>query len=846
MKKFSQIVIRFPWLTILLLMGITVFLALQIPKIKIDNELTTFLPENDPAKQFYSDVEEIFGSQIMAVIGLYIEEGSSYQDVFHPAILTMIYDMSKEFEDTEVEGELAFREKVKQEDGSEIWEVVKREHSAITPDDVVSLATLSHVISKTVKSEFPDEEDEEVIKVEDVLPEPPGTKEERFAAIAAGAKSYMDLPPELIYPKEVADQAREAINSWDMYKSNIVGQNNKGTAIYLTLPRESTIEYETNLHSFIEKTVAKYDFRDDGLAFHIAGLPMVSVLIGQYMQTDLKVLVPICFLVMTVVLIISFRRFIGTFMPFITVTMAVVWTIGIMAFIGKAMTIVTNGLPVLLVAVGSAYTIHVIHHFFEQAALGIPKREAIVSTMQKIGIAVLMAGLTTVGGFGSLAVSRVLPIKDFGMFAAIGAFAALTINFLLVPALLAVWPYRQKNKTNKVISAEEELRSAESSWLGRGLRWWAQMVASNPKKVALLSLMVALVFLGVTTQVISNSDMVKYFRQGSPIRVSDEWLNTTFGGTTTFSLIIDSKESEGFMEPENLKKVEALQQFLLDRFPDVVTKAMSITDYVKKINKTMAKDDPNQYRIPDTEAEVFDELLLYESKPEVLDGVIDFDRQTIRMMLRCKEGGTYYMDQMRPVILDYVAKQMPDFDVQFSGEMYLRWITDKQIVEGQKRSIGLSLVAVFVLLIVIFRSIKLGLMCLVPIVISILGNFTIMVVTGFHLDVGTALIASTAVGIGIDYAIHYVNRYRIERRKTENLVEAVRITHVTTGKAIIFNAVTVALGFMVLAGSQFIPLIRMGMLTAAVMFFAGFSTLTTLPALLVLVRPYSGDKKDKK
>lgn len=844
MNKLSQFIIRFRWLTIIILVGITVFLALQIPKIRIDNELTTFLPENDPAKQFYGDIEEIFGSQIMAVIGFCVEEGGPYKDIFHPAILTMIYDMSAEFEHTEIEAELAFREKVKQEDGSESWEVVKRERIAAPLDDVVSLATLSHVISKTVKSEFPDEEDEEVISVEDILPEPPGTKEERFTAIKNGAKSYKDLPPELLYSNEVANHARDAINSWDMYKNNIVGQNSKGTAIYLTIPRESTIEYETKLHAFIEKTVAKYDFPGDGLVFHIAGLPMVSVLIGQYMQTDLKVLVPICFLVMTIVLIISFRRLMGMLMPFITVAMAVVWTIGIMAFIGKAMTIITNGLPVLLVAVGSAYTIHVIHHFFEQAALGIPKKEAIVSTMQKIGIAVLMAGLTTVGGFGSLASSRVLPIKDFGMFAAIGAFVALTINFLLVPALLAVWPYRQKNRTNGTISAEEELRSAESSWLGRALRWWAQMVATNPKKIALISLLVALGFLGITTQVISNSDMVKYFRKNSPIRVSDEWLNATFGGTTTFSIVIDSKESEGFMKPENLRKVESLQNFMLDRFPDVIAKSMSITDYVKKINKTVGKDNPDQYRIPDTEAEVFDELLLYESKPEVLKSVIDFDRRNIRLLMRCKEGGTFYMDKMRPVIFDYVAEKMPEFDVKFSGEMYLRWITDKQIVEGQKRSIALSLVAVFILLIIIFRSLKLGLMCLIPIVISILGNFTIMVFSGFHLDVGTALIASTAVGIGIDYAIHYVNRYRIERQKTENLVDAVRITHVTTGKAIIFNAVTVALGFMVLMGSQFIPLIRMGMLTAAVMFFAGFSTLTTLPALLVLVRPYNHKKND--
>ena len=173
----------------------------------------------------------------------------------------------------------------------------------------------------------------------------------------------------------------------------------------------------------------------------------------------------------------------------------------------------------------------------------------------------------------------------------------------------------------------------------------------------------------------------------------------------------------------------------------------------------------------------------------------------------------------------------------FSGENFIQYAVDRLVVTGQMRSLSFSVLIVFILCTLIFRSLVGGLLSIIPIVVTVLANFAIMGTTGIPLDLGTALVANAAVGCGIDYAIHFINRYRVERGNGKEPIEAARETHLTSGKAITFNATAVALGFFVLVFSNFNPVIRLGVLTGLTMFIASFTALTVLPPLLVWLRP---------
>ena len=841
MKKLTDLILRFPYVLILLVVGLTVFLGYQIQFLRIDNELASFIPDDHPEKQFFREAEETFGSEIVAVIGVYAKDG-----IFTPATLTMITDISTEVEDKMIKSEMKRWEREERPDGSYHWKVVETlQDQDVYPEDVLSISKLSNLDSKTYPPVEEGGEPEIALEVEDILPELDVDREQRFAYMTEKGVGYDGLPAEMLYTKEQAEKAKTLINDWDIYRNNIIGDDNKSTAIYVTIPIGATIEYETLFQEFTDELVAKYSGVTANIDFHVAGLPMTTVLIGKYMHSDLKTLIPICFAVILVILILSFRRFNGVFLPLLTVSITVIWVVGVMAMIGKKMTIITSALPTLILAVGSAYTIHVVHHYYEQLSLGVAKEKAIRSTMTRIGIAVVMAGLTTVGGFGSLISSQVLPIRDFGEFAALGALFALLISITLPTAILKVMPMVGKEKQAGTYQPEDLEKLAKTP-LGRILGNLSRLVAKHAKAVVLVSVLVLAIFGYFSAQVVTNSNMVKFFKPGTPIRTSDDWLTEHLGGTTLFSIVLDGGETEAFLQPDNLRKVEQLQQFVEQRFPDYIRKTMSIADYMKKINKTVQKENPDEYRIPDSEGQVAENLLLYESRPETLESVIDFDRQKVRLMIKAKVGGTKYMHEMRPIILDYIAKNMPNMKAHVSGEMVLRYNTDREVVTGQKISILISVTAVLVLLIIIFRSLTIGIVCLGPIVLSILGNFAAMAIAGIPLDVGTALIAATAVGIGIDYAIHYVNRYRVEREVSDDVATAVFRTHISSGKAIIFNASAVALGYLVLTGSQFIPLMRLGVLTALTMFLAAFGTLTTLPALLMVIQPYAKKLSNRK
>jgi predicted RND superfamily exporter protein len=173
----------------------------------------------------------------------------------------------------------------------------------------------------------------------------------------------------------------------------------------------------------------------------------------------------------------------------------------------------------------------------------------------------------------------------------------------------------------------------------------------------------------------------------------------------------------------------------------------------------------------------------------------------------------------------------------FSGESFMRYTVDRLIVVGQMRSVLFSLVVVFILAMIIFRSAVGGFLSVVPTMMAVIGNFAVMGLLGIPLDVGTALVAATAVGTGIDYAIHYINGFRLKRMAGDRTDAAIIDTHLETGKAIVFNAVAVALGFFVLLFSNFNPVIRLGLLTGICTFFASFFALSVLPVLLRWLRP---------
>jgi predicted RND superfamily exporter protein len=308
------------------------------------------------------------------------------------------------------------------------------------------------------------------------------------------------------------------------------------------------------------------------------------------MSADLKFLIPLVVIVVLAVLFLSFRRIGGIVLPILTVVVSSVWSIGAMAFLGVRLSIISTVLPVILVAVGSAYGIHVISHYYDETAgrrnLSREEHSGIIfAVLRKIGRPVLLAALTTFAGFISLCFTPVVPIYEFGIFASFGVVVAFLISVTLIPALLIIrGPAKSAgNSGGADVQMEDDPLSRA---LADGL-----MAASRKRRSTLLAAAAAVVVssLGVSRLVIDNV-MVEYFKPDSDVVQSDEYIRKYFGGSKTVSVVVTGEKPGDVLDPALLGAMDGLSAFLEKRVPEV-GKTMAFTDLVKRINQVFNVDE---------------------------------------------------------------------------------------------------------------------------------------------------------------------------------------------------------------------------------------------------------------
>jgi hypothetical protein len=485
--------------------------------------------------------------------------------------------------------------------------------------------------------------------------------------------------------------------------------------------------------------------------------------------------------------------------------------------------------------------------------------------MDKVGIAVWMAGFPTIGGFISLSTSMVLPIRDFGILAAFGAFSCLTVSVTFAPAMLVLLDRKKTaTGTNKESSSEDELARG---LLGAVLSAIARFITKNKGLVGGFALVLMVACVVMATRVPITSEMAMYFLKDSEIRKSNDFLNKNFGGASLFSITIDGQEADYWKDPKALNKIDKLIDYVNKTYSSDIGKASSINDFVKKMWQALHNDDPAYFRIPDTRQGIADCLFIYSQESDSLSNIVDFDYRRIRINFKMRHGDSATLHKVTQGIDRWMAAHYPELrgkptpplnamewillnlgianprpevtgaHYYYGGDSFMNYAVDRMVTVGQMRSLSFSLIIVFVLTAFIFRSIVGGLLSITPIIITVACNFAIMGIFKIPLDIGTAIVANAAVGIGIDYAIHYINRYRLERSAGRQPDQAVKGAHLTSGKAIVFNALAVAFGFFVLTLSNFNPIIRMGTLIGLTMLISSFMALTVLPVLLVWLKP---------
>jgi hydrophobe/amphiphile efflux-3 (HAE3) family protein len=559
----------------------------------------------------------------------------------------------------------------------------------------------------------------------------------------------------------------------------------------------------------------------------IGGTPYSRYNTGLNTKKDLARLLPIGLLVMLIFLFICFRQLRGIFLPFLVVTMAILFAMGLIAPLGWEMTAVTVILPVLLIAVANDYGIHMIAKYQEDNTAGSrhTKEELAGRMLHSLGLPILLAGLTTMVGMYCLQGHILIPAGQLGVLAAAGIGFALAASLFFIPAVVSLLP-----KPKPLESSVQGTQKRHP--LERMLADFGRLVTARPRRVILGSLL----FAGLTGIgcffVVVNTDPINYYTKNHPVAASAQLINRELGGFFPLSVVFRGD----IKDPKILRKIDRLEG-RLQQIPEVGN-TQSITRVIRQISRALNKEGEEGYNaIPETRraAAQYFELYSMGGDPEDFEKMVDFPYEHAVVTARINTSST---PVLRRVVKEVRSMVADDPDIAFVGG-----ISDVfsdlsvKMVGGQFLSLGIALLAVALLLVVLFRSFQAGLIASLPLCLSMLVLFGLMGFLGIELNMATALLSSIMIGVGIDYTIHYLYRYREERAAGLAPAQAARHTLLTTGRGIIFNALSVVVGFSVLLFSSFVPVRFFGFLVVVSILACLMGALVFIPALCLILKP---------
>ncbi len=624
----------------------------------------------------------------------------------------------------------------------------------------------------------------------------------------------------------------EAVTKNDMVHGRIVSTDETATLIIAKI--DDKVFTEDFYHAIVELSNS---FQGDGDKLYVAGQPIIEGTMAILMPKDMKTMLPIVLVFIVIILMVVLRSVKATILTLIVVLFSSIWTFGIMLGLGIPIYAVTTLIPVLLIAIGVADGIHMFSHLqlYMKANVEQSKKAKIINMVSEMWKPVVMTSVTTAVGFLSLLTSEVYPIKYFALFAALGVLFAMILSLIVLPAgIQLVGLPGIKDKSAKY-----------SDLFAKGSEWFAVNIIKY-KTAFIIWTIVLIAFFGYgASKVWINSSFLERFPASNPIVQTDAFVNEKFMGTTSLNVILEGKEHNTFTSPEVLKLADKMMTETIARFK-LIGGGISLNDFLKRINKVLNEDREEFNTIPDNSDLIAQYILLYEMSgdPDKLWEVVDQDFRIGNYNLQVKTDNSKTLEE----ILAYLETYKNDFeaigvDLRLAGSGYTMLLFNSLILEGQIKSLVLSLVLVLILLALMFKSIKIGFIGTIPIIITAIISFGVLGWLNIPLETTTALISSIAIGIGIDYAVHFIDRYKINALATGDKRLTITKTMAHSGRAISFNAIVVIVGFLVLLASEFLPNQALGAVVSLNMLTSFIGTVTIMFIMLYMTNIYFNKKK---
>ncbi|MFT5041129.1 MAG: putative RND superfamily exporter protein [Hyphomicrobiaceae bacterium] len=761
-----------PRLILAVMLVVTLSALAGVSRLAFDSSLDSLTVPGDPARAFNEKVREIFGDEEIGVVALVTE------DVYTPESVAALRGLTA---------------------------------------DLGTIEGVSRTLSITNASD----------PTADVLAAPP-----------------------LLEPGKVtkasAARLRMRVKANPIYIPNLVAEDGTATAVTVFFRDATSTEDEAAVDQRVLAVLAAYQGPGE---LYYTGMSHVRVQAIGLMRHDLLQFLPVSLAFMMVVLFGVFRSLRATVLPLGAVALGVGSLMGMMGWVGAPIALPTLVLPSLLLVIGGSYSVHVVTAFLEESREHASDSEGAVilaGTLSRVGLPVSVSAMTTAVGFGSLAIHPIPAIAGLGVWAVVGI-AVIAIGCLFgVPLVMLSLPARRRDPA--AVDAE-----GETEWFSRldhAVQTAGAWSIDHRYVVFAIASFFLLVSLAGARNIRVDTDFLKAFRPGNTVRASHDAVSSHLVGPNPISVILTASEPNYFKSIESLRRVREFQEFA-ESLPGVET-SISMIDYLEEIDLGlqaaseigMTVDDegnliesemaPSFWDAP--AAQLPQVWSLVGASRNTFSGLVDEDFRRLNITLRSSLSGSAETAELDRSLTAYAKTFLPvNVELRTTGALMLVSQASNRIISGQVESLGLAFGVIFVVLSLMFLSLRVGGAAMIPNVLPVFAFFGIMGWFGVELNLATSIIGAVALGISVDDTIHYMARLNNVVKTTSSQRDALLLTLHDVGRPVVATSMTLTAGFAVMTVSGFSVISDFGWLSAATMMIALMTNLLLLPALLATV-----------
>jgi len=605
----------------------------------------------------------------------------------------------------------------------------------------------------------------------------------------------------------------------------LVARDGAAAGVFVTLsyPGDDHQVHVPETVEFVRDIAANLQAEHPDLRIALSGTAVISYSLDEMTVRDLSVLAPILFLVLLVVLAILIRSVSGTIAASVIVVVAAMSAMGIAALIGIRLTTASVIAPIIILTLAVADSVHFIASAQDAMDGGRSKRDALIESMRVNFEPIFLTSLTTLTGFLSLNFSASPPFRDLGNVTALGVLFAWAASIILLPALLDFLPLRSG-------------RSGQASAKMFGAI--ADLVVIGRRPILFLTIVIALAFAALAPQNRLDDQVMEWFGERTQIRQDTDFITENLTGPYRIDFAVSAFEPGAVAEPSYLQDLDRFAIWLRSQ-PEVLH-VDSFTDVMRRLNRSMNDGSQAFYRLPETRDLAAQYLLLYElSLPYGLDLTtqMSFDKSSTRLAATLANISSAEVRQFKSRAEEWARSNLSNATTsEGAGTIVMFAFVSERTINSMLGGTAIAFLLISLTLVVALRSVRLGLLSLIPNVLPVVIAFGIWAITVSQIGVVASAIAAMTLGLVVDDTVHFLSKYHRARRELRlNVHDGIRFAFEHVGGALFTTTVVLVAGFSVLIFSDFLINWQMGVLTVMTIAIALALDFLLLPALLMLL-----------